>query len=295
MARCLDAIEPPEATGVPRAASGGRMLRNHVRGGRPMRWRRFITGPGCVIARCGKHSGLRALRCGRRGCMPSSASCWGRRTRRRQSWSARRRSIRSSDSSRPLPASARSARPASCPWSRRLIGSARSDSSGATAGLHRDALEFRLGSDGRRRLDQGACVAEPGPLAARQPGAQEHLRWRCDDGDHAAQQGSHLHALRATRRRRHQSDAREAVARADDRGNLGAHVERRGGLRPGTSTSIDEHARRPGETSVRRAAQKAILRSRNREERSHAAPCVAAELSIREIPGLRRNACRPDG
>jgi len=174
------------------------------------------------------------------------------------------------------------------PADRPTIGSERTIERGARRHLILD--EGCLAGEGRGKRRRAPGLGAPSREPARGRGSG-----RCDDGDHAPQRGSLLHALRATRRRGHPADARESVARAEVRGNRAAHGEERGGVRPGTLASIDQRARGLGKTSVRRVARKAILRSRNRGERSHPTPCVAAEVSIRELPGRRRNACRSEG
>ncbi len=104
-----------------------------------------------------------------------------------------------------------------------------------------------------------------------------------------------LRALRAAPRWRNQADAREAEPGADDRRDGAAHVEGRGGVRPRTSQSVDRSTRKLGNGSIRRVVEKAVIRSRNCEECSHATLRVAAEVSIHELPGPRPTARRSHG
>ncbi len=160
---------------------------------------------------------------------------------------------------------------------------------------HRDPIELRLGPSTRRKLDQSTRSADPRALASTQPLLEEHLQGRGDDGDHTAQQGSHLPALRAAPRRRHEADAREAEPGAHDRSDCAADVERRGGVRPRTRRSIDSDTRRLGDGSIQRVGEKEGIQARSREECSHATLCVAAEVSIHVSPGLRPTAWRSYG
>jgi hypothetical protein len=73
-------------------------------------------------------------------------------------------------------------------------------------------------------------------------------------------------------------------------------VEERGGVRPRPSRTPDgDRTRQLGDGSIQRARPKAAIRSRNREERSHATLCVAAEVSILVSTGPGHKARRSDG
>jgi len=101
-----------------------------------------------------------------------------------------------------------------------------------------------------------------------------------EDGDPTAPQGSHSCVLRAASRWRHEANACEAELGAHDHNNGVADVEGREDVRPRTRRSIDSQARRLSDDSFGRVDEKAVLRVRNHEERSHATLCVAAEESI---------------
>jgi hypothetical protein len=160
----------------------------------------------------------------------------------------------------------------------------------------RHALELALGADCRWRLDPGPCAPDARAFSPVQPRAEEHLQGRGDDGDHTAQQGSDLRALRAASGRRHEADAREAQPGAHDRSEGAAHVEERGGVRSRPSRTPDgDRTRQLGDSSIQRARQRAAIRARNREDRSHAALCVAAEVSILASTGPGHKARRSDG
>ena len=159
----------------------------------------------------------------------------------------------------------------------------------------RDSLELGLDPDGRWRLGQGSGPADARSLSPAQSLLEGHLQGGCDDGDHAAHQGSHLCTLPAASRWGHQTDAREAEPGAHDRSDGAAHVEGRGGVRPRTSRSVHRDPRRLGDGSIGRVDDEAAFQSRNREESSYATPGVAAEVSIPVFPGRRLTARRSNG
>ena len=151
----------------------------------------------------------------------------------------------------------------------------------------RDALECRLGPDGRRNVDQGQEATDARAVTATQPLPEGHLRRGSDDRHHTTQQGSDPCPLRAASRRRHQAGAREALPGTNDRSDGAADVEGRGGVRPRTSRAARQDTRRPDDRSFERVDLVAVPRRRIREESSHATLCVAAWVSIHETPDRR--------
>ncbi len=113
-----------------------------------------------------------------------------------------------------------------------------------------------------------------------------------NDGDHTAQQGSHLCALRSASRWRHKAHARKAELGSHDRSDSAADVEGRGGVRSQTSGPAYEQSRRLSGRSVGRMDKKAVIRDRSREKCSQPTPGVDAEVSIHESPGPWLTACR---
>jgi hypothetical protein len=81
---------------------------------------------------------------------------------------------------------------------------------------------------------------------------------------------------------------------AHDRSHGTADVEGRGGVRPRTSRFVHGDTRRLGNDSIGVVDKKAVIRARSREECSHATLCVAAEVSIHVLPGLRPTVWRSD-
>jgi transposase len=162
----------------------------------------------------------------------------------------------------------------------------------ATLRVADDSIELGLDPGGRRNLDQSTRSADPRTLTPTQSLLKGHLQGRSNNGDHTVQKRPHPCALRATPRRRHEADAREAELGAHDRSNGVADVERRKGVRPGARRSIDNHARKLNDGSTGQVDEKAVVQERSREQCSHATLCVAAEESILVFPGLRPTAWR---
>jgi transposase len=172
------------------------------------------------------------------------------------------------------------------------IASQRSWRCVATPCVAHDSIELRLGPGRRRRLDPGACPSDKRSLSSAQSRLEGHLQGCSDDGDHAAQQGSHVRTLRTASRRWHEANTREAELGPHDCSDRAANVEGREGVRPRTRRSVDNDTRRLGEDSIGRIEEKAIRDTCIGEECSHATLCVAAEASIHERPGLRPKAWR---
>ena len=156
----------------------------------------------------------------------------------------------------------------------------------------RDPLEFGLGPSSQWRLDQGTSSSNERTLSSIQPCAEEHLQGCCHDGDHTAERGSHVCALRAGPRWRYETNAREAEPGAHDRSDRVADVERRGGIRPQKNPHCHGDTRRLGNDLIARVSEKEAIRIRSHEERSHATLCVAAEVSIQVSLGPRPKAWR---
>ncbi len=160
---------------------------------------------------------------------------------------------------------------------------------------HCDSIELRLGTDGRRSLDQVASSADARPIASAQSLLEEHLQRRCNDSRHTTQQRSHSCPLRAASRRWHEANSREVEPGTHDRRNRVADVEERGGVRPRTSRAADSDTQTLGDRSFGRIDEKTVVQYRIREESSQATHCVAAGVSIHEIPDQRKTLERSDG
>ena len=160
---------------------------------------------------------------------------------------------------------------------------------------HCDALEFGLGPDSRRKLDQSPSCTDPGPLTPTQSRLEGYLQGGRHVGDHSAQQGSPVRTLRAAPRRRHKTHTREAELGANDRSHGASDVERRKGVRPRTSQSTCKDTQKLGRGSIRRINEKAIIQACNREECSQLTQCVNTKVSIRMRAGPRPTAWRSDG
>jgi len=88
-----------------------------------------------------------------------------------------------------------------------------------------NALTSALSS---RSPDQNSRRTDARPFAPAQSHVEAHLQRGRDDGDHPAHEGSHLPALRATRRWRRQAESRKSQSGENDRSHRAADVERGG-------------------------------------------------------------------
>ena len=89
--------------------------------------------------------------------------------------------------------------------------------------------------------------------------------------------------------------AREAELGSHDCSLRAVHVEERGGVRPRTSRAADSDTQTLGDRSFGRIDEKTVVQYRIREESSQATHCVAAGVSIHEIPDQRKTLERSDG